>query len=669
MHTHNTSLVFVLTAAVFTVSATVAAVSTKSFVLDSADDFFGGELRGTAVHSDGSVRAGAATERVEIPNVPIAYSLARRGDTTFIGTGTSGVVYRLDRRGLEKLADTKELLVSSLAFGRDGALYAGTLPNGRIYRIEPRSGRTKLFSTPEGAKHVWALHYDKARGELIAATGPHGRLFTIDGIGRAEELFKAEASHLMAVVGDDRGNLFVGTSDAALVVRIARNGDASVVHDFPGNEVTAIDLLDGRLAVVANEFPTAPGTQFKAGAKPPKPSTRPRPGSGQLWRVDEDGRAEMLLARKDTHFTSVQWGRDGVIHAGDGNEGRIFRVEPDASYSIWADVEERQVLALDLRSSRPTFTTGDAAAVYRVESGPSKDAVWTSPALDATFHAAWGQLAWRGNGRFVFQTRSGNTKEPGNTWSDWSRRLKAPDRIDSPPARFIQVRAQFPRDSAAELRAIELFYLPRNQRARVSNVQGTRPPPQRGEAKRQPLPATTLLNLSWKVENPDGDPLRYRVAYRQEGQPVWRDAFGEDTELKEPKYTWDTSSIPDGFYVVRVEASDEEANPDDRTLRAVAVSEPIRVDNHPPRIETLVVRRGTVKGRVVDSLGPVARIQMAVDAGPWRDLFPDDGLLDTADERFESALGPVPPGPHIIAVRAFDAAGNQANRETTVKTR
>jgi hypothetical protein len=150
------------------------------------------------------------------------------------------------------------------------------------------------------------------------------------------------------------------------------------------------------------------------------------------------------------------------------------------------------------------------------------------------------------------------------------------------------------------LRAVELFYLPRNQRARVSDVQGGRPPLKRGEAPRQPPPPTTLLNLSWKVNNPDRDPLRYRVAFREEGQPSWRDAFGEDTVLTEAKYTWDTGSIPDGYYVVRVEASDEPSNPDNLTLRSSATSEPIRVDNHPPRIDQLQVRKGRLQGRVVD---------------------------------------------------------------------
>ena len=672
MKTPKISLTVALFALVSVSAVSVAAVTTNSFVLDSADAFIKGELEGTAVHSEGAVRTGAETERVPLENVPLAYSMARRGKATFLGTGTTGAIYKVEGKKVERFAETNELLVSALAFGRDGALYAGTLPNGRIYRVDPRTGATKLYTTPKGAKHIWALLYNKKRGKLVAATGPEGKLFEIDGVGRARELYKAEAAHIMALATDRKGYLYAGTSDAALLVRIAPDGGATVVHDFPGNEVTAIDVQGGQIAVAANQFKTAPGAQFKAGAarsKAPRPSTRPRPGVGQLWRIDGDGRAEMLLTRKDTHFTAVQWGADEAIYAGAGDEGRVFRVEADASYSIWADVEERQVLALDLRSSAPAFITGDGAALYHVKGGTPKGAVWTSKALDAKFSSTWGRLDWRANGRFQFQTRSGNTETPGKTWSAWSKSLKSPGPAGSPPARFIQVRAKFPRDASAELRAIELFYLPQNQRARVAEVRGARPPLKRGEATRQPAPPTTQLSLSWKVTNPDRDPLRYRLAYRQEGQPVWREMFGEERVLNDTKYTWDTGSVPDGYYIVRVEASDEEANPDASMLRSTALSEPIRVDNHPPRFEQLSVRKGQVRGRVVDSLGPIARIQMAVDGGPWRDLFPVDGLLDDADERFEAALGGLPAGSHNVAVRVFDAAGNQANQEITVKTK
>ena len=673
MNISKTTIRIALAGLVLAVSASVAAVTTQSFVLDSADAFFEGELEGAAVHSDGSVRAGAVTTRTELENVPLAYSVAQRGSATFIGTGTNGVVYRFDGKSVKPFANTGELLVASLAFGRDGALYAGTLPNGHIYRIDAKSGKTKSFSTPAGAKHIWALHYDKKRGQLIAGTGPEGKVFVVDSIGRAKLLHKAEAAHIMALAGDGKGTIYAGTSDDALVLRIRPNNRAEVVHDFPGNEVTAIDYHDGKLAVAANKFKTAPGSQFKPsagkGPAPARPATRPRPGAGELWRVDATGRAEMLVSRKDTHFTAVQWGNDGAIYVGGGHEGRILRVESDASFSIWVDVEERQVLALDLRAKNPSFITGDGAAIYRVKSGTRSGAIWTSKALDARFASKWGRLTWRGSGRIVFQTRSGNTQEPGDTWSQWSKDLKQPGTVASPPGRFVQVRAKLPKDDSAELRAVELFYLPQNQRARVSNVQGSRPPPKRGEQPRQPPSPSTLLELTWKVDNPDRDPLRYRIGYREEGQGVWRDMFAEDVVLIEAKYTWDTGSIPDGHYIVRVEASDEQANPDELTLRSSAASEPIRVDNHPPRIEQLKVHKGRVKGRVVDELGPIARIQMSIDAGAWRDVFPTDSLLDSRSEGFDLPIGSLPGGSHIIALRAFDASGNQANREITVKTR
>jgi sugar lactone lactonase YvrE len=668
----KTILRITLVGLVVATSATVAALGTQSFVLDSADAFFDAELDGAAVHSDGSIRAGASTERTPLENVPLASSIAQRARATFIGTGTDGAVYRVDGKKTELFASTGELLVSSLAFGNDGALYAGTLPNGRIYRIDPKSGKVKRFSTPEGAKHIWALHYDKKRSRLIAGTGPEGTLFSIDPIGRAEVLFKTEASHVMTVSGDDKGTLYAGTSDQAIVLRITPNDKAEVVYDFPGNEITAIDFFEGQLAVASNTFKTAPGSQFKPptakGPAPAGPVTRPRPGSGQVWRVDAEGRAESLVSRKDTHFTSIQWGPDGAIYAGGGHEGRILRVEPDASYSIWVDVEERQVLALDLRAKNPSFVTGDGAALYRVKPSKRRDAVWTSKALDASFASKWGRLTWRGQGRFVFQTRSGNTKEPGDTWSGWSKDLKQPGVVSSPAGRFIQVRAKLPKDDSAVLRAVQLFYLPQNQRARVSNVQGSRPPPKRGETPRQTQPPTSLLNLTWNVNNVDGDSLRYRIAYREESQSTWRDMFAEDRVLTEAKYTWDTDSIPDGYYVLRVEASDEESNPEQRTLRSSATSEPIVVDNHPPRVEQLKVRKGRVLGRVVDTLGPIARIQMSVDSGPWRDVFSTDSVLDSADERFDVPLGAISGDSHIIAVRAFDASGNQANREITAKT-
>jgi hypothetical protein len=59
---------------------------------------------------------------------------------------------------------------------------------------------------------------------------------------------------------------------------------------------------------------------------------------------------------------------------------------------------------------------------------------------------------------------------------------------------------------------------------------------------------------------------------------------------------------------------------------------------------------------------------VSIDAGPWRDVFPTDSLLDSPKEAFSVPLGSLRAGTHIVALRAFDSAGNQANREIVVKT-
>ena len=60
---------------------------------------------------------------------------------------------------------------------------------------------------------------------------------------------------------------------------------------------------------------------------------------------------------------------------------------------------------------------------------------------------------------------------------------------------------------------------------------------------------------------------------------------------------------------------------------------------------------------------------MAVDGKlEWRPLSAADGMYDTADENVDSDVAAlVPPGSHIVVLRAFDSAGNSATRD--VETR
>src|SRR6185295_9422973 len=109
---------------------------------------------------------------------------------------------------------------------------------------------------------------------------------------------------------------------------------------------------------------------------------------------------------------------------------------------------------------------------------------------------------------------------------------------------------------------------------------------------------------------------------------------------------WDTTALPEGKYRVRVEASDELANPPDQSLKHELVSETVLVDNTPPRIDNLTLNGRKLRCRVVDGTSPIARVEKAVDA--------EVGAV-------------VPPGSHVVVVRAFDTAGNSVARDVEAR--
>ena len=108
--------------------------------------------------------------------------------------------------------------------------------------------------------------------------------------------------------------------------------------------------------------------------------------------------------------------------------------------------------------------------VHPVKGIGGPDAVWTSKVLDAGLRARFGKITWEATGPLQISTRTGNTKDPDDTWSAWSAGFSAPTLIDSPAARYLQVRARFDKDPNAVLSEIGVSFLTDNLRAVITSV-------------------------------------------------------------------------------------------------------------------------------------------------------------------------------------------------------
>lgn len=656
------------------------AVGTRNFHLAQGEDFEGGDLQGVAVDSVGQVRAGFSLEEVPLDETGSVWALSPGAgrSSLLLGTGNDGKLLRVQGTAVEELADDDSLVVTSIARAF-GQTLLGTLPAQGISKLNGHA--IESFVELEGVEHVWQLAVDEPRGVLYAATGPEGKLWRITKDGRAEVYFDASEEHLLSLAVAADGSVFVGSSESAKIYHVTGPGRASVLFDFGSSEVRGIAVgAQGSVFAIANEIKGGsiadkqPTSRDTAGAKPAKPAPKTK-GKGSLYEFPRQGGYASLLENKDEHFTALAIGDDGLPYVGTGVEGRVYTVDDARNSILVADTKQRQVTALHFGSDGGYVATSDPATLYRITGRGGADAVWTSKVLDAAIQARFGRLRWVSTGALELSTRTGNTGEPDDTWSPWSGPHTSPGLVTSPPGRFIQIRARWGRDARAVLHELILPFVTENLRAVVTQISA-------GKASHSSVgtgvaasggpisgDGEASIPLSWKVDNPDEDTLRYRVQYRPLGNDTWFDLLKPLEVLTATSYKWDTSTLPEGRYKLRVSATDELANPPDRVTRHQLESSVLLVDNTQPRVEALRAQGRTISGAAVDAVGPIQRIELAVaGTDEWYPFYPADGIFDEPREEFSFDVGAVVgEGPQLLAIRVFDDANNSVIRHVTLK--
>jgi hypothetical protein len=176
-----------------------------------------------------------------------------------------------------------------------------------------------------------------------------------------------------------------------------------------------------------------------------------------------------------------------------------------------------------------------------------------------------------------------------------------------------------------------------------------------------------LQTFVWKADDENGDELLYDVFYRREGETTWRPL---KRELRDTLLVWDTSSVPNGTYVLKVAASDSRANSAASALVGELESSSFEIDNIAPTVQPGAVRRdGTrfvVPAEVRDTDSPITRVEYSVDAQRWQPAFSRDGILDARQEQFEIRLEAEAAG-RTLVIRATDALGNVGTGQVQIR--
>lgn len=643
--------------------------------------FARGEADGVSITRDGAVLLAPELQAVANTGEEFVWALAEgRGGRLYIATGNSGKIFALDGAGEPTLLfDSPEVAIFSLAVGTDGTLYAGSSPDGIVYRIV--QGKEPETFCRTGDEHVWAMVVD-GKGGLYAATGGrHGRILRVSAAGEVAEIYQSEDHNVVSLIRDDDGRVYAGTDQSGLVYRVNAKGEVEVLYDAAEDEIHALAMgPDGIL------FAGAMSKRSKGGGKGASQQSAKGQGSASsrqasvLYAIRPSGAAVRLWAVDEPMLLALH-ADDREITVLTGDEGSVYRVDLSGRATLLTRLKDLQPWAF-CRSSSGDFWLGTAGSgkVYRLGKAFAREGRLESRVRDFHLVSRWGKITWNAqpapDASVEFQTRSGNSEKPDNTWSEWSS-VSPGGQISSPSARFLQYRAELKSvagTTTQTIREVTLAGLQENLGPRVLalvvtpiEAQGNGAAPKdsgKGRAAQGNLRG--VWRISWKAEDANNDGLVYALYYRGLSEKKWKLL---EENLRSNSYDWHTESAPEGTMLVRVVASDRLTNPKETALAGEMVSQPFDLDHTPPAV-VLQIRQVAggvqVEGSLNDAASRLWKAAYAVNSGEWKVVFPVDRIFDSRTESLRFGIQDLAAGEYTVVVRATDALGNVGVGTATV---
>lgn len=620
------------------------------------------------------------------------------GGGLFAGTSPEGKVYRIDSTGqATTLFDPPDRYIWSLAVDRAGNVFAATGDKGIIYRITPDGTGTVFYDTK--STHAMTLAFD-SQGRLLAGTESPGRVFQFDAAGRPFVLLDSPYNEIRTLRLGPDGTMYAaalnGRPGGAQPQQPASPPPAPAAPPAGGTPTVTTEVVGFAIAE----------TVTVAASTPPQQSARSQgPNVGGVYRIFPDGASDVIWESADDLPYDLAFDGDGSLVLATGSEGKIYRLGGDPLQpTLIARVDARQITTMIRdRGGRVLFATSNPGRVIRLSPERAARGTYTSEVRDAQTVATWGTIKWSAatpaGTRVELSTRSGNTRTPDETWSPWSDTYgdATGSGITSPRARYLQWRAVLTGSGGQSpvMTSVTAAYLPRNLRPSVTSItinppgtvfqrpfptgdpgiagfEGDTPDRRFAQLTGAVAPGSTptlgrrdyqrgLLTFVWRAEDDNRDDLLYEVQYRREGDAAWKPLRDR---LSDPIFVWDTTSVPNGRYVLRVIASDAPSNSPDTMLTGARETTAFDIDNTPPTIVVSNSRRDGARTvltfTVRDEDSSVQKVEYSLDGTQWQTVYPRDGIADSRVEQFELRLEGEMAARGVI-IRAADALNNVAS--------
>ena len=639
----------------------------------------------------------------------------------YVGTSPDGKVYRVAPDGTKSVFfDPKAKYIWSLAIDPQGDVFIGTGDRGEIFAVAPDGNGKSFYQSDQ--RHARSLAFD-SKGNLLVGTEPDGLILRIPiarksasaapEAGSPFVLYETSRKEVTSLLEDASGNIY-----AAAIGEKTRGPNVQLATAAP-QPVVQTTTPATPSAQVSGNATTSTGTAQSVVVQPSIPASYLGASAtgAQVVKIAPDDSPTELWSSQNQIVLSLGLSPDGKLLLGTGNRGQIIRLEGNGVYSDIEQTSAMQVTSLVAASDGKVYAAAaNPGKIFALGPGLQPDGSFVSSTYDASIFSHWGRLSWWGEdggaqGRVEFYVRSGNTSNPEKNWSEWTGPYKTAsgETVTCPPARFVQWKAVFLNANSGgqpSVSWVSLAFQPKNVAPVIDAIAVQDPgiraaggfsqqigqssgapvqlrtPQASGDssssneseavrAARVEMPSQALQDhgyqtVIWSAHDDNDDTLTYSVYYRGEGETNWRLLKDKPSE---PYYSWDTSTMPDGAYYLKIVASDAPSNPPNEALSAERESDRFLVGNTPPRVDDLHAqtagRSATLAFAATSTSGAIARASYSVDSSDWQVVFPVGQLSDAPKEDYRWNIANLSPGEHTVSVRITDRFGNDTAAKTT----
>ena len=537
------------------------------------------------------------------------------------------------KQKIELVFDADELMVYSIALDSQGNIFAGTSPNGKVFKITP-DGKIELFFDPKET-YIWDLKVTP-NGELLVACGGRGALYRLSPDylphQHIDPIYRSSDRNVSSVVIRQNQNYLLGLNPSgqilemdteATVLRTAFVGAKEITQIVESPEqkifITTFDKKNP-LDQNAKNLNTGPTKVDFIKALQGKKNGADNSsanlfGSGLLeWQ--KDGYLRPIWRSPTIGVISFVYnGKNFVM--GSADQSDLFSVSDGSPWEHWGTLEKgsfvSKILPVNGVEGQYWVATSSPAYLYKVGSNCSVEKLtYRSSIIDAGRWSQWGHLRIDGElrSKLMVKTRSGSFPDANKSWEDWQSLDIG--KITSRSNQFLQYQLEIDPEEKSRIDAVTLFYRFPNQAPVFSNLKvvslgmmirkipnsnkhyldpkkffGGAPVEELLSKNRKLMSRPILqdetgkLTVGWIAKDPEGDSLEYDLEIRNLSDRLWVSLVNN---IQESIYSFDASGFTPGYYQIRVTASDRSDNAEGEEKQAVVLSESFLIDFNPPEI-------------------------------------------------------------------------------------